>query len=266
MNLSQVLASISFVACIVSALVMALYLFRKDAAFDRVSPWSLGLSSLCAFASLALRSMQIGFVALTSTYESLLFYASVITALVLLARIQKRIPFVRGAAFGSVFVAIVIMAVASSPLLPKEALSPIPALRSGWLLLHVSFSFIGEAFFVSGFVASIMFLVIKSRDKRDSLDRITYTMIAIGYAFFTSGALVFGSIWAQKAWGRWWSWDPKETWALVSWLVYTLYLHIRLNKKRKDSLPSVVSVIGFLCTVFTFFGVNYLLPGLHSYG
>ena len=64
----------------------------------------------------------------------------------------------------------------------------------------------------------------------------------------------------------WWSWDPKEIWALVTWLVYTLYLHLRLTRKRGGSLPSIDAVAGFLCALFTFFGVNFQLPGLHSYG
>jgi ABC-type transport system involved in cytochrome c biogenesis permease subunit len=163
-------------------------------------------------------------------------------------------------------IAIILMMIASSPLIPKAALPPIPALRSNWLVLHVSFSFIGEAFFVVGFITAILFLATKDEKKRLDFDRLTYTTIGIGYVFFTAGALVFGAIWAEQAWGRWWSWDPKETWALVTWLVYTVYLHVRLIMKRKDSLPAVISVVGFLCTVFTFFGVNYLLPGLHSYG
>jgi ABC-type transport system involved in cytochrome c biogenesis permease subunit len=163
-------------------------------------------------------------------------------------------------------VAVVLLAVASSPLIPKEALPPIPALRSAWLLLHVSFSFIGEAFFVAGFITAIVFLATKDEARRLELDRLTYTAIAVGYPFFTAGALVFGAIWAEQAWGRWWTWDPKETWGLVTWLVYTAYLHVRIIMKRKDSLPAIIAVVGFLCTVFTFFGVNYLLPGLHSYG
>jgi ABC-type transport system involved in cytochrome c biogenesis permease subunit len=158
-------------------------------------------------------------------------------------------------------IAIILMMVASSPLIPKEALPPIPALRSNWLLLHVSFSFIGEAFFVVGFITAILFLATKDEKRRLDFDRLTYTTIGIGYVFFTAGALAFGAIWAEQAWGRWWSWDPKETWALVTWLVYTVYLHVRTDHEAQGFLPAVISVVGFLCTVFTFFGVNYLLPG-----
>ena len=143
---------------------------------------------------------------------------------------------------------------------------PIPALQSHWLVLHVTFSFIGEAFFVIAFVAAIVFLADRSEERRPALDRLIYTSIGIGYPIFTAGALIFGAMWAEVAWGSWWSWDPKETWALVTWLVYTAYLHTRLTRRLRGRLSAVLAIAGFLFTLFTFFGVNYLLPGLHSYG
>ncbi|HPE36539.1 MAG TPA: cytochrome c biogenesis protein CcsA [Spirochaetales bacterium] len=266
MTLSQILATAAFSLLGLSALVLIVRLFSRSGKPEWLSAAAQALAAVLLAAELVMRSFQVGFVALTSTYESLLFYAAVIAALLVWYRFQKKLRYSAGLAFGAVMVAIIMMAVASSPLIAKEALPPIPALRSGWLVLHVSFSFIGEAFFVVSFVASILFLATKNDERRLDLDRVTYTSVAIGYVFFTAGALAFGAIWAEQAWGRWWSWDPKETWALVTWLVYTAYLHVRLVMKRKDSWPSIISVAGFLCTVFTFFGVNYLLPGLHSYG
>ncbi|TFG82547.1 MAG: cytochrome C biogenesis protein [Spirochaetales bacterium] len=266
MSLTQVFASVGFALIAVSALLQIIRLFGRKDAPDPASHWLLAVAAFLLLAELVMRSIQVSFIALTSTYESLVFYAAIVILLVVGFRLQKKLPYSQAAAFGATMVAIILMAVASSPLIPKDALPPIPALRSGWLILHVSFSFIGEAFFVVSFVASILFLSTKDGDRRLAMDRITYTSVAIGYVFFTAGALAFGAIWAEQAWGRWWSWDPKETWALVSWLVYTIYLHVRITMKRKDSLPSIIAVAGFLCTVFTFFGVNYLLSGLHSYG
>ena len=92
-----------------------------------------------------------------------------------------------------------------------------------------------------------------------------YTTIIIGYPIFTAGALIFGAIWAEAAWGSYWSWDPKETWALVTWLVYTAFLHSRLVMKLKGRVSAIFSLVGFIFTIFTFWGVNYLLAGLHSY-
>jgi cytochrome c-type biogenesis protein CcsB len=116
------------------------------------------------------------------------------------------------------------------------------------------------------FVSSILLLATKDEKKRDKLDKTTYTAVAVGYPIFTAGALVFGAVWAANAWGSFWSWDPKETWALITWLTYTLYLHVRLYKKLKGPVSAWISIVAFLFTIFTFFGVNFLLSGLHSYG
>jgi ABC-type transport system involved in cytochrome c biogenesis permease subunit len=257
---------ISTAACIVLALaviIQIVFLFRKNE--DVVSRWLLLLSAVLLLTVSIIRSVQIRFIALTGTFESLIFYSAVICLIAFVYRTQRRIPRSKIISFISAFIALVFLAIASSPLTGKEALLPVPSLRSSWLLLHVSFSFIGESFFVVSFAAALAALFAKTEEKRLSYDKITYTAIAVGYPVFTAGALIFGAIWAQKAWGIWWSWDPKETWALITWLVYTGYLHLRLISKKTGRMISLIAVLGFLCTVFTLFGVNYLLPGLHSY-
>ena len=259
------LPTIAFVLILASGAIQAPFLFRKDGKNDPLSHWAL----LAAFLSLAAvtvyRSLAIGFPALTGTFEALVFLSAFICLVAWGYRMQGRIAFLPLVQFGATIVAAAFLAVASSPIAPKELLAPIPALRSGWLVLHVSLSFIGESLFVASFAASIAFLATKDEKKKRDYDRVAYTSIAAGYPVFTAGALVFGAIWAEQAWGSWWSWDPKEIWALVTWLTYTAYLHVRLVRKRKDALPSIIAVIGFLCAVFTFFGVNFLLTGLHSY-
>jgi len=260
------IGTLAFIGVLGAAIFQIAALFGKSGKSDPVSPWLLAASALLFVGITIERSIRIGFIALTSTYESLMFYSAFIMAIVIWYRFQKKQVYSRFVAFGATMCALVLAAIASSPLLPKEALPPIPALRSGWLVAHVALSFVGEAFFIVSFVASIAFLATKDEAKRLGYDRLTYTAIAVGYPIFTAGALIFGAIWAEQAWGTWWGWDPKETWALITWLVYTLYLHVRLIMKKKDATPSWIAVIGFLCTVFTFFGVNYLLPGLHSYG
>lgn len=97
------------------------------------------------------------------------------------------------------------------------------------------------------------------------LDELTYNAIKIGYPLFTVGGLIFGMIWANKAWGRYWGWDPKETWALVTFLVYSIYLHLRIVIGKDGVIPAAISVLGFIVTMFTLFGVNFLISGLHSY-
>lgn len=98
------------------------------------------------------------------------------------------------------------------------------------------------------------------------LEMIEYKLVAVGFVIFTIGGLIFGAIWADISWGRYWSWDPKETWAFVTWLVYAFYLHLRLIKGYDGIKSSVVAVLGFVVTVFTYVGVNLLMSGLHSYG
>ena len=259
------LATIAFVLILASAAIQAPYLFRRDGRSDPASHWAL-LAAFLGLAALGVwRSIAIGFPALTGTFESLLFFSAFICLIAWAYRLQGRVAFLPLVQFGATIIAAALLAVASSPIAPKEVLAPIPALRSGWLLLHVALSFIGESFFVAGFVASVAFLFSKDDKKKLGYDRVAYTAIAAGYPIFSAGALVFGAIWAEQAWGSWWSWDPKEIWALVTWLAYTAYLHLRLVRGRKDALPSVVAALGFLCALFTFFGVNFLLTGLHSY-
>lgn len=145
-----------------------------------------------------------------------------------------------------------------------------PALRSVWLVFHVSAAVVAYASFLMSFVMSVNYLN-SGRERMsgpdlpapEDLDRGAYTLSLIGLPFLTI-MLVTGAVWAEYAWGRFWSWDPKETWALVTWLVYAAYLHIRLRNVSAKT-AAVLNVVGFAAVVFTFFGVSYLLPGLHSY-
>ena len=98
------------------------------------------------------------------------------------------------------------------------------------------------------------------------LDELTYKMIAAGFPVFTLGGLIFGAIWADQAWGVYWSWDPKETWSLITWLVYAFYLHCRFISGWRGKRAAVVAVLGFITVVFTYLGVNIFLSGLHAYG
>lgn len=100
----------------------------------------------------------------------------------------------------------------------------------------------------------------------DLLDDITYKMIAFAWPLFTAGGLVMGAVWANSAWGTYWSWDPKETWSLITWFLYSLYLHARYVRGWKGGRMAAISAVGFLAVIFTYLGVNLVLSGLHSYG
>jgi len=101
--------------------------------------------------------------------------------------------------------------------------------------------------------------------KQDQLDDVTYRMIAIGWPLLTAG-IITGAVWANSAWGTYWSWDPKETWSLITWFVYAIYLHARYVRGWKGTQMAVISTVGFLAVIFTYLGVNLVLSGLHSYG
>ena len=271
------MATAAFFLTIVSAVIQIVFLLRKGRPRDPVSHWLLGAAALGLLATLALRSIQIRFAALTNTYESLVFFSAALCAVLFImrarsdakarpdakARSGRKLP--PAAQFGATLVCIVLLALSSSPLAPQSVQPPIPALRSLWLALHVAFSFAGEAFFVVSFAAGISWFIARRPEAREDLDRLVATSIGIGYPVFTAGALIFGAVWAETAWGSWWSWDPKETWALVTWLVYTAYLHVRLVRKVRGAWSAALAIAGFAAAAFTFFGVNYLLSGFHSY-
>jgi len=147
----------------------------------------------------------------------------------------------------------------------------VPALQSYWMKIHVPANFVGYgAFSLAAMVASAYLLaskgVLSSRlPSLDVLDDLMYKAIAVGFAFFTI-ATILGAMWAAEAWGGYWSWDPKETWALIVWLNYAAWLHLRMVKGLRGPLLAWWALIGLLVTTFAFLGVNMFLSGLHSYG
>lgn len=220
--------------------------------------------------ALIFRTIESGHAPFTNMYESLSFFAWAIVLAMLIA--EKVFPFYHLSAYLMLLV-IGLMALASSPLMPKDAAPLVPALQSYWLWLHVSVTLLGEAFFAVAFVASILYLVALSKERKgqspslssEKLDSLSYRAVAIGFPLFTLGGLVFGMVWANVAWGRYWAWDPKEVWTLITWFIYALYLHTRIVMGWKGKRSSIIAIIGFLAALFTYFGVNYLLTGLHSY-
>lgn len=153
-----------------------------------------------------------------------------------------------------------------------DAIQPlVPALQSYWMKIHVPANFVGYgAFSLAAMVASAYLLskkgILTSRlPSLDVLDDVMYKSIAVGFAFFTI-ATILGAMWAAEAWGGYWSWDPKETWALIVWLNYAAWLHLRMVKGLRGPVLAWWALIGLIVTTFAFLGVNMFLSGLHSYG
>ncbi|MDO8962623.1 MAG: c-type cytochrome biogenesis protein CcsB [Methylophilus sp.] len=153
-----------------------------------------------------------------------------------------------------------------------DAIQPlVPALQSYWMKIHVPANFIGYgAFSLAAMVASAYLLAKKGilatrLPSLDVLDDVMYKSIAVGFAFFTI-ATILGAMWAAEAWGGYWSWDPKETWALIVWLNYAAWLHLRMVKGLRGPVLAWWALVGLIVTTFAFLGVNMFLSGLHSYG
>ncbi len=263
---------LTFILYILAAVCYFVFLFSKKEGSAKAGFTLAFLGLLLHTLALILRTVESGHAPFTNMYESLSFLAwsSVLAYLIIEWKYRVRRA-------GAYFLLIVIafMALASSPLMPKEAAPLVPALQSYWLWLHVSVTLIGEAFFAVAFITSIMYLRAEAREKRgrmsgtgpsaEKLDSISYLAVAVGFPLFTLGGLVFGMAWAYKAWGSYWSWDPKEVWSLITWFVFALYLHTRIVMGWKGRRSAVIAIIGFLAAMFTYFGVNYLLSSLHSY-
>jgi cytochrome c-type biogenesis protein CcsB len=147
----------------------------------------------------------------------------------------------------------------------------VPALQSWWMKIHVPANFIGYGTFAIAAMLGVAYLLKAKNIMADRLpslellDDVMYKAIAVGFAFFTI-ATILGALWAAEAWGGYWSWDPKETWALIVWLNYAAWLHMRLMKGLRGVVAAWWAVVGLFVTTFAFIGVNMFLSGLHSYG
>ena len=182
--------------------------------------------------------------------------------------------------FGSLVMPVATLILIGSALLPQEykGAGPVmPALNSYWIKIHVTIMLISYAIFAFSFCVSIAYLL-RERHERlglsggamanfptaEALDELTYRTIAIGFPLITVG-IMCGAAWGHVAWGRYWGWDPKETWAFITWCIYVIFLHGKMILGWEGKRIAWMSIGGFLCVLFTFFGVNFLLSGLHSY-
>ncbi len=263
---------LAFVCYTVAMLIYFFTFWKKAGTLVVAGSFLLWAGFVFQVIGLVIRTFNAKFMPVTNMYESMNFFSCAIVLSYII--VEKKF---KNRAFGVFILPVVffLMAFSSLPTTSKEIVPLIPALQSQWLVWHVMLSFIGEAAFAVAFGTSIMYLI-RNRSKDGSfvsksfpalttLDIISYRAIIIGFPIFTIGALIFGAIWAKYAWGDYWSWDPKETWALITWVVYALYLHVRIVHGWKGKVAAWISIIGFLATMFTLFGVNYLLSGLHSY-
>ena len=151
---------------------------------------------------------------------------------------------------------------------PKEITELMPALKSAWFGLHIGSAALSYSAFAVAALVGLRYLIVeKKADEKQlrQLDMLSYKMISFGFLMLTI-VIFSGCIWAEQAWSTFWSWDPKETWALITWIVYAVYLHQRLRMKWRGRKMAWMALGAFIFVMFTFVGVNTLMSGLHSYG
>ena len=334
MDLVALQSELDNIAFAVLFLAMLVYwggaVFSKLPYLSMLGSTGMAIANLCIAALLGARWIEAGYFPLSNLYESLFFIAWGITAMHFLAENMSRSPLV-GVVTAPVALAITAFATLTLPAQMQTAEPLVPALKSNWLMMHVSVMLISYAALMVGALLSIAFLVVtrgqaielkgssigtgayreaKYRLRKngeaievpmalaeiseigasgasgatavlappaaiplspqrltlaDTLDNISYRMIGLGFPLLTIG-IIAGAVWANEAWGSYWSWDPKETWALITWLVFAAYLHSRITRGWQGRRPAILAASGFLVVWICYLGVNLLGKGLHSYG
>ena len=293
-------------------------IFTSFKPLSKISFYGTILANSLIFCLLGLRWLNYGYFPLSNLYESLLFLAWGITFTTILLEYKTRTPII-----GSISnpISLFIMGFASLSL-PESMQAPsplVPALKSNWLMMHVTVMMLSYASLILGSLLGILFLILATGKNEDvvlqgnsfgktfsgqnledtafyqeepledysnlileegvkkpdvntnrlglleSIDNLSYRTISFGFPLLTIG-IIAGSVWANEAWGSYWSWDPKETWALITWLVFASYLHARITKSWQGKRPAMIASVGFVVVWICYLGVNFLGKGLHTYG
>lgn len=271
------------------------------------------VSNFLIFTLLSWRWLENGYFPLSNLYESLLFFTWGLTFAQLVVESKTNLTLI-GAVTTPLSTFVVAFATLSLPEGMQKASPLVPALKSNWLMMHVSIMMLSYSTLILGSLLSILFLVftkgkevelkgnslgnkklndnsltrvqdigfleskIEERDNStsddilksrlsllESLDNLSYRIIGFGFPLLTIG-IIAGAVWANEAWGSYWSWDPKETWALITWLVFAAYLHSRIIKSWQGRKPAIFASFGFIVVWCCYLGVNFIGKGLHSYG
>ena len=237
----------------------------KKEKLNRFARFALGAAFLLHTVYTVWRGIAAGRLPLANQFEfaSGFAWAIAVMGFILYSRLKQE--WVMTAAMPMAF--LILSYAAFQPMQIKDIM---PALRSAWFALHIgSAAFSYAAFAISaGLGVGYLVQLKKGKNADDArlkqMDYMGYRIICLGFLLLT--VVIFsGAIWAEQAWSSWWSWDPKETWALITWIFYAIYLHQRLRLKWQGKRMAWLAVIAFVLVIFTFAGVNLLLPGLHSY-
>ncbi|TKB09356.1 c-type cytochrome biogenesis protein CcsB [Desulforhopalus sp. IMCC35007] len=281
MNSSTLLGITTFTYLFSTLLYVAVIVFKAQK-IGKIATIFTAVAWLIQTAGILLRwsesyQMGIGHAPLTNMYESVVFFSWTLIILYLIIEIKFKTKVIGAFTLPFAFLA---MAYASFSTDISKTINPlIPALQSNWLISHVVTCFIGYASFAVAAALGIMYLIKQQgkagqEDHAESslhlppltvLDSIIHSTMVFGFIWLSAG-IITGAIWANSAWGTYWSWDPKETWSLITWFFYAITLHARYTRGWNGAPIAFLAIFGFLSVLFTYYGVNFLLSGLHSYG
>jgi cytochrome c-type biogenesis protein CcsB len=294
--LSNIVFGILLFAMVIYWINLVFNDFNDKSFLSQIGGISTSLANIFLFFILCSRWIVAGYFPLSNLYESLLFLTWILltTYLYIETKTNSRL-------IGAIVVPVTLLisGFANLTLSPEmQKSSPlVPALQSNWLMMHVSMMLVSYGTLIIGSLLSILFLVISGSKDIDfksngyngileysqtkvvspeisefgkikllqSLDNWSYRIIGLGFPFLTIG-IISGGVWANEAWGSYWSWDPKETWALITWLVFATYLHARITKGWEGKKTAILGGLGFFVIWICYLGVNFLGKGFHSYG
>ncbi|BCR03499.1 c-type cytochrome biogenesis protein CcsB [Desulfuromonas versatilis] len=272
MSVNILLFKITLILYFVATVLYIIDIITRRDQVGKAARWVLAGGFAVHCATLITRYLEAGYTPVANLHESLSFFAWTLVGIYLLFDLRYRIT-VLGAF--SCPLALTLMIVGSAA--PKTVKTLSPALDSWWFPVHVTLAFLGNAVFTVAAVAGVLYLIqermLKSKKfstlyyrlpSLETLDSINYKCLTFGFPLMTMG-IISGAAWANSAWGGYWRWDPKETWALITWFLYAALLHGRLTVGWRGRRAAIFAIIGFLCLLFTFLGVNLLLSDLHSF-
>ncbi len=272
MSILPLLFNATLLIYLVASILYLIDMIGKKPQAGKVGRWLLVIGVVLHAASFGVRHSSAGGTPVTTLHESLSFFAWCLVLLYLLLDLRFRLS-----VMGAYAAPVSFLLLLGSALSPDMVVQLNPMLRSWLFPVHIAFAFLGNAAFALSFGAGVMYLIqdrmLKSKrftgiyqllPSLDTLDKVNYTCLSVGFPLMTLG-IISGAVWANTVWGTYWSWDPKETWALITWFLYAGLLHGRLSVGWRGRKAAIFAIIGFLFLLFTYLGVNLLLGGQHTF-
>lgn len=247
-------------------------LFKSSRITSKIMLSSAAIGFAFHTTTIIYRYVTAGHIPITNSHEATSFFSWCIVLIFFILQFKYKISLL-----SSFIMPIVLVLMLLSSMLSR-AIKPLsPVLNSYWLGIHTVLAFLGNAAFALAFGIGCMYLVqehyVKSKHlgglferlpSLQTLDEINYRLITLGFPLLTL-AIISGALWAESAWGSYWSWDPRETWSLITWFIYAIILHARLVAGWRGRRAAVLSIIGFLTIIIAFFGIKLLQKGLHVF-